>query len=319
MDKNLICVGGVTLDRKLKAYQSLHLKTSNPVTSHSTFGGVAYNVAKNLSQLTEDVHLYSVIGDDSEGQSIIDNLGHSNIAAKNILTLPNHSTARYDALLDKDGELYLALADMDIFEHVPLEEFTKSWDNWHENDIVFLDTNLPQQVIQYAIALCHRKNIKLCIDPVSIPKAKKIPKYLDHIFMLKPDRFEAEVLTDRPIHSLSDCFEAGKILLDKGVKQCVITLGKWGSVLVNEQIQQHIPAYSVTRIVDVSGAGDAFIAGILYALKYELSMGDACSIGAAMSSLTIQSSATVNEQITLNAIKQFQLHSTREKNHETVF
>ncbi|WP_255464230.1 hypothetical protein [Legionella sp. PC997] len=46
MNKQIICIGGITIDRKLTSTHQLQLGTSNPVSSISSFGGVAHNVQK---------------------------------------------------------------------------------------------------------------------------------------------------------------------------------------------------------------------------------------------------------------------------------
>ncbi|MCE3530771.1 MULTISPECIES: carbohydrate kinase family protein [Legionella] len=320
MNRKIICIGGITVDRKLTSIHKLQLGTSNPVSSMSTFGGVAHNVANNLALLTDNVHLYSVVGKDNYGLQAIAHLKSMDIQIQNILTLPNKPTAHYDVILDNEGELFLALADMEIFDHVPFEQFTRSWSEWGNKEIVFLDTNLPQEIIEYAIQIARIQNIKLCIDPVSVIKAKKLPACLEHVFLLKPDRFETEALTHTHIHSVSDCIKAGQLLLDKGVKNCIISLGKSGYVIVNETTQKHFPAFPIETIVDVSGAGDAFIAGILYELKHERPIIDACQTGAAMAALTVQSCHTVNKQIDHEALKNIQpKYKIRETDYEAIF
>ncbi|WP_454784460.1 carbohydrate kinase family protein [Legionella sp. WA2024007413] len=320
MNKQIICIGGITIDRKLTSTHQLQLGTSNPVSSISSFGGVAHNVAKNLSLLTNNVHIYGVVGQDNDGLHAIAHLKSMGVGIQNILTIHNKSTAHYDVILDKEGELVLALADMEIFDHVPFDQFTSSWCEWNNEEIVFLDTNLPHVIIEYAIQIARTQNIKLCIDPVSVSKARKLPPLLENIFLLKPDRFEAEALTQTHIHSVSDCIKAGQILLDKGVRNCIISLGKSGYVIVNETVKKHVPAFFIDPIVDVSGAGDAFIAGILYELKKNTPIIDACHTGAAMAALTVQSCHTVNEQINFEALKNIQLnHSVREIHHEPIF
>ncbi|KTC86254.1 carbohydrate kinase family protein [Legionella cincinnatiensis] len=316
----IICLGGVTVDRKIIPTHQLQLGTSNPVSSLSTFGGVAHNVAKNLALLTNDIHFCSVVGEDQEGIDVQTHLKNLGIAIKNILTIPQQKTAHYDVLLDHEGELYIALADMEIFDHIPLQKFTRSWEEWEQGDIVFLDTNLPKPIIEHALNRGRTQNIKLCIDPVSVVKAKKLSSCLEHVFLLKPDRFEAEALTNISIHSISDCIKAGKILLNKGVENCIISLGKFGYVLVNEKIQKHFPTFFIESVVDVSGAGDAFLAGVLYELKQGTPVAQACQTGAAMAVLTIQSPLTVNEQINLEMLREIQFtYRLRETDHAAIF
>jgi pseudouridine kinase len=244
-----------------------------------------------------------VVGDDNEGREVISHLRRLGIDTKDILILNNHSTAHYDVILDKQGEMYLALADMAIFDSIPFQRFTESWSQWEEDDLVFLDTNLPQNVIEHAIQVARTKNIRLCVDPVSVSKSKKLPDSLEQVYLIKPDRLEAESMTGLSIRSPSDCVKAGQMLLNRGVENCVISLGKDGYVLVTSVIQKHVPAKKMPAVVDVSGAGDAFIAGMLYQLSQNNSIQDACELGEAAALLTLQSCHTVNETITISDLK----------------
>lgn len=76
----------------------------------------------------------------------------------------------------------------------------------------------------------------------------------------------------------------------------------------------------IESVVDVSGAGDAFLAGVVYELKQGTPIVEACRTGAAMAALTIQSPYTVNEQINLEMLQQIQFtYRLRETNHAAIF
>jgi len=310
MVQKIICIGGATIDRKLKTRDALELATSNPASSVTTFGGVAHNVAKNLIQLTQPIYLQCVVGNDSEGRDLLSHLKNAGINTDMSLVRENKTTAHYYAILDHQGELHLAIADMEIYDDVPFDSFTQSWCEWHPDDIIFLDTNLPAPLIEHAITLSKQKQLTLCIDTVSMAKAKKLPAQLEGVFLIKPDRFEAEVLANRSIHSIKDCMEAGKVLLQKGVKNVVITLGQSGYVITNEFGQKHVAAIETKSVVDVSGAGDAFIAGILYELKKGSSIHSACELGARAAFLTLQSERSVSTLKTLTMKKEDLDHAT---------
>ena len=74
MKKNIICIGGANVDFKLKSQKPLLLNTSNPVFSNNSFGGVARNVAHNLAKITSKIHLQCVVGDDSYGKILLEQL-----------------------------------------------------------------------------------------------------------------------------------------------------------------------------------------------------------------------------------------------------
>ena len=89
-------------------------------------------------------------------------------------------------------------------------------------------------------------DILVCIDSVSVEKAKKIPQRLDSIFLLKSDIHEASALTGIDIQSVGDCMTAGRQLKEWGAKNTVISLGKLGYVLINDAQEIDVPAEDVS-------------------------------------------------------------------------
>ncbi len=316
MEKKIICIGGATIDYKLQTIHSLELYTSNPVTSFVTMGGVAHNVALNLACLTDQVQLQCVVGHDTNGQRLLAHAQQKGIDTRHSLVLDNAMTSHYYNILNTSGEVHIGLADMQIYDQIPLQAFTASWKCWEKENIIFADTNLSPEILRYLITLCEEKQLQLCIDPVSISKAKKLPQSLAGVFLLKPDQFETTALTGIRIHSFRDCIKAGKIILDRGVKNIIISLGKAGYALVNAECQKHFPSLPVEHVVNVSGAGDAFVAGVLFELKHHVTLEDACVTGSAAAALTIQSAHTIAETMSLANLT---LQKTREKNHAGIF
>ena len=68
----IICIGGANIDRKIYGKQKLLFGTSNPATLSESCGGVARNISENLSRLGFDVILLTGVGDDKEGQWLIE-------------------------------------------------------------------------------------------------------------------------------------------------------------------------------------------------------------------------------------------------------
>ena len=69
---SIVCIGGANVDRKARLLAPFQLGTSHPVTTTQTAGGVARNVAENLGRLAQPVSLVSTVGDDRDGQWLID-------------------------------------------------------------------------------------------------------------------------------------------------------------------------------------------------------------------------------------------------------
>jgi pseudouridine kinase len=283
-----------------------------------SFGGVARNVAENLANWTNKVHLQCVTGADSDGERLLTHIQRLGVDITHSFSLSGHSTAHYYAVLDNKGDLLSAFADMKIYDFIPADRYMAAWDFWPENSIVFIDTNLPADLIHQAVARCKTKGIRLCIDPVSVAKASKLPESLTNVFLLKPNQDEASALTGISIASITDSIIAGRLLRDRGVQNVVISMGISGYVIVNENIEQHFPVVPVDNIQDVNGAGDAFVAGILYGLQQGYSISEACRSGSIAAALTVQSTDTVASHISASQIYP-KFFNIEEKQHAAIF
>lgn len=297
MNKKIFCLGGATIDYKLKSISALERSTSNPITTFTTPGGVAHNVALNLAQLTDNIYLQCLVGNDSDGKQLLENAKSKGIDTSFSFILNDQKTSRYYSILDPTGEMYIALIDMEIYDLAPHHLFMTSWEQWEKDTIIFVDTNLPAALLEQVILLCKKKQLTLCIDPVSKAKAKKLPTSLEGIFLLKPDQHEATILANMPITSIADSIKASGILLNKGIQNVVISLGQSGYVVANDSCQKYIPVTTVDSIVDVTGAGDAFMAGILYELQQDRDIVEGCKTGAAAAALTLKSPHTVTDNL----------------------
>lgn len=315
MTNHIYCIGGANIDCKLKSSVPLSQKTSNPVTSSTAYGGVARNVAENLARWTSNIHLQCIVGNDNEGRQLLAHVRRAGVNIETCLALDHRKTSQYYAILDRNGEVHMALADMEIYHHIPLYPFTHSWQEWLEDSLIFVDANLPVNILCRAIQIAAQKNLKICIDPVSAIKAKALPAQLEHVYLIKPDLLEAAAMTGMPIHSINDCIRAGKLLLERGVKNVVISLGKSGYVIVNQEVEEYIETMVFSEIVDATGAGDAFIAGILLGLQQGLTIVKCCQMGAAAAAYTIQSSKTVAEDITLSRLQAYVHNQSIIKEH----
>jgi ribokinase len=75
-----------------------------------------------------------------------------------------------------------------------------------------------------------------------------------------PNETELGLLTGQPVNDVSSAEHAARILLNRGAKQVIVTLGSNGSLIANNALSKHIPSCKVD-VVDTTAAGDAFIGG----------------------------------------------------------
>jgi pseudouridine kinase len=290
--RDVICLGGATLDRKLRTLHPLRTGTSNPVTGDRAFGGVARNVCENLARLGVSTALATLVGDDESGRDLIRNLAAAGADVNLVVTRPGQRTAEYIAVLDAGGALAFGLADMAIFDalqpadmiHLSAELAAARW--------IFADCNLPAAVLDELIEQARDAAFKLVIDPVSVAKAERLPRDLTGIDLLVLNRDEAAAL-------LGDCVEperAAQALRKRGAASVILTDGANGLLAVDHTGAVHVPAHNV-MVRDVTGAGDALIAAVLAGLISGNTLAEAARTGTCVAALTVASPTTVCDDL----------------------
>lgn len=282
----IICVGGAVLDRKYRARAPIVPATSNPADGFRSFGGVGRNICENLARLGAEPRFVSVVGDDENGRAIMEHLAAAGADTSGVVRARTGSTAEYVAILEPGNDLALGIADMAIFDQLTPEVIGPALTHASADDWVLFDCNLPVATIAWLAGQREALGLRLACDTVSTLKAVKIASVLGSIDLLFTNGDEARALapaaTDEDVLAL---------LLDQGVATVVLTRGAAGP-LVGDIGIRHLPAVPATP-VDVTGAGDALVAGTLSALVRGRSIDDAVRDGVLLATLTIESSSSV--------------------------
>ncbi len=290
------CLGGAVLDRKYHARNPLIAATSNPARGSRSFGGVARNVAENLARLGVETCFVSVVGDDEGGRALLSQLRDLGVDVSSVGLIDGHPTAEYVAILGPDNDLALGIADMDVFEAFGPEMLDRIWEALAACDWVFIDCNLPAETIAALMARKSEARFRLAVDTVSSPKALRLPENLAAIDLLFTNVDEANTLLGLDPAARLSATEAAVALRGRGAADVVVTMGARGSAIVTEagaRFQDAFPA----RPVDITGAGDAMIAGTLFALVAGASLDDAARTGALVAAMTVESPFSVRPDL----------------------
>ncbi|MHB2165711.1 carbohydrate kinase [Alsobacter sp. R-9] len=286
--RRVVCLGGAVLDRKYRTRKPIEPHTSNPASGFRTFGGVARNVAENLARLNVATSLVSIVGDDEAGRSMVEHLRSLGVDTSAVMIGRGERTAEYVAVLGPESDLVVGLADMDIFDLFSVDDVARAWPQIASAGWVFLDCNLPAEVIAHVVARKHSGRFRLAVNTVSTPKALRLPSDLSGIDLLFTNHDEAGAL----LGSLPRPRNAAAALVARGVEAAVITQGSAGAVVATQGEVTSIPSRPA-RPVDVTGAGDALIAGTLHRLLAGDMLADAVRAGTVLAALTVENTATV--------------------------
>ena len=182
---SIACVGGIDMDRKAWLHEPATLGSSNPIRSDATPGGVARNVAETLARLGLPVTLFSAIGDDPAGTTVLRQTHRAGVDIGGVSRINHAKTATYTAVLQPDGELVIGLADMAI-----LDELEERWGRsilpeLASHPVWFIDANLPAPVLQAILGAGQRRGRTVLADPVSAAKAPRFVPTLDALDVIR--------------------------------------------------------------------------------------------------------------------------------------
>lgn len=295
--QRLICIGGAVLDRKYHAKKDLIFETSNPVDGYRSFGGVARNVAENLVRLGADVSFVSIVGDDEVGRALTRHLRDLGADVSQVITTTDRPTAEYAAILGPKNDLVLGIADMEIFDLFQPAYLDRFWPHLASATWVFCDCNMPAGVIQALISRKAGARFRLAIDTVSSPKSLRLPRDLSGIDLLFTNHDEANAILGiaEGAKRLAPR-EAAQALRERGAGEVVVTMGPSGYAIAGDggvTSMRSVPA----NPVDITGAGDAMIAGTLYRVLDGDDTIRATQTGALLATLTTESESSVHPDL----------------------
>jgi ribokinase len=155
-----------------------------------------------------------------------------------------------------------------------------------ENALVFmtqLEQPIPAAMRGLEIARA-AKTVTILNTAPAAPLDDAIYKLCDYV---TPNESEASMLTGVEVTNVDTARKAADVLLKKGVGTALITLGWQGSLLHTHDKSIHIPVFSAGKVVDTTGAGDAFNGGFAAALARGASPEEAARFGSATAGISV--------------------------------
>ena len=299
--KYAVVIGAANIDIGGTPYKPLIPGDSNPGVINMSYGGVARNIAHNMTMLGIDVEFVTAVGDDTLGMEMLKRCEGTGMDTSLSVVVPGGSSSVYLFINDEKGEMELALSHVDIVKHITPEYIESIKDVINSSAVVVADCNLSQETILKLKDICE---VPLYMDTVSVSHADKIKGHLDGIDTLKPNLLEAEFLTDMIIESEYDCLEAARALISQGVRRVFISMGPEGMIAADKDHAIMADRYPVT-VRCTTGAGDSAMAAIVWSSLNEEGDGliEPAMAANAAASATISVNATIHPEMSSKLIK----------------
>ena len=295
-----VVVGGVNIDIGGRSFAPLVPKDSNPGKVRLSLGGVGRNIAHNLSLLEIDVRFLTAFGDDVYAQRIAASCGELGIDISHALQVPGGATPTYLFLNDCDGDMALAMSDMEICSRITPAYLAANLPMLNNAQVVVTDTNIPAESLRYLADHC---TAPIFADPVSTTKAEKLRPILGKLHTLKPNRIEAELLSGVQITDDESLEKAAQTLLDTGLHRVFISLGTNGVFAADREKMLRQPCFPA-EMKNATGAGDAFMAALAWAYLEGTDLQETAKAAAAAAAIAVESAETINPTMSPDTVRE---------------
>jgi|ERR1035437_3973897 ribokinase len=225
-------------------------------------GGKGANQAVACAKLGVRTYFIGKFGDDDFCETLTNSMRNVGVNLNNIFIDKEENTGTALITIDKEGQnkiivisgsnMKLSLSDIEsqrmLFGHVK---------------IVLAQLEIPLDTVLKTAELSKKEGAIFILNPAP---AQQLPDELLHrIDFLTPNEIELEQISGIKVSDEESAGKAALDLINRGVRNVIVTLGSNGSLLVNKNEIKKFPAIEV-QAVDTTGAGDSFNGAFAFSL-----------------------------------------------------
>ena len=265
-------------------------------------GGKGSNQAIAAARLGGNVNFITKIGDDQNAKMALKLYKEAGINTDSIIQDPNRSTGVAGIMInEKTGDNAInivpgaagSISNEDIDNNI---EFIK------KSEIFLTQLETPNEVTSYALNRAKETGSITIFNPAPASDIKESDfKCIDYF---TPNETEASFYLGKKVESKTEIEESAKIFLEKGVKNIIITLGPKGLYFANSEESFFIDVYSLKdKVIDTTGAGDAFNGAFAYALSNKLKIKDALEFSNKVAAISTTKAGAANAMPKLDEVE----------------
>ncbi|QIC06408.1 ribokinase [Brevibacillus sp. 7WMA2] len=273
---------------------------------HFIPGGKGANQAVACARLGAQTSMIGSLGRDAFGDSLEQAMKQEGIQVSTIKRVENAQTGIASILLAEGDNQIIVVAGANA--HTSMTDVDLHADTVKAADIVLLQLEIPIETVVHTAKLAKEAGKTVILNPAP---AQKLPDELfGYIDVMTPNESELYLLTGLEQNQATDkattLSAAMKALHAKGVKHVVTTLGATGSAyLMNGETFGTIASHKV-QVVDTTGAGDSYNAGLAYALASGQSIPEAVEFASIVSALAVTKLGAQQGMPTMKEVLAFQ-------------
>ncbi|SDN25896.1 ribokinase [Fictibacillus solisalsi] len=219
-------------------------------------GGKGCNQAVAAAKLGSDVMMVTKVGDDLFADNTINNLEKYGIDTEYTVKVPGTSSGVAPIFVDPDSKNRILIIK-GANKHLSPEDVDGAAEKLKQCSLIVLQLEVPLPTVYRAIEFGNEQGIPVILNPA--PASKEMDfEYVCKSDFFVPNESELEILTDLPVETDEQIRTAAMTLVERGVKNVIVTMGSRGVMWVTKDNVQTVSSHKVDAM-DTTGAGDAFI------------------------------------------------------------
>ncbi|MCW3986331.1 MAG: carbohydrate kinase family protein [Candidatus Bathyarchaeota archaeon] len=265
---DVVGFGALNIDRLFKVNKIAGRdEESFVVESKESCGGSAANTIVGLARLGLKTGYIGKVSDDREGQLLLDDFKKENVDTKCIVIAKSGRSGVVMGFVDEHGERSLYVAP-GVNDTVELREINK--DYARKAGFLHLTSFVGEKSFESQKEVVEQlpEHVRVSFDPGMFYAQRGLSSLrpiLRRAFVVLPNEVEMKLLTGEEYE------DGAEMLIAEGVKVVAVKLGRKGCFVTDGEESHAVEPFKV-RVVDTTGAGDAWNAGFLYGLHGENSL-----------------------------------------------
>lgn len=241
-------------------------------------GGKGANQAVAAARHGAQVSMLGRVGNDGFGDFLLDNLKENHVDLHNIQR-DEASTGTAIIVVDANGQNSIVLS---AGANGKVSAADVEHASFADHKLLLLQLEISIPTVLSATQRARAAGLQVILNPAP---AQQLPEeIISHLDYLIPNETELSLLTSTDVSDLSSAERAARSLLERGVRNVIVTLGSKGALIVTNIQVKHVETFKV-NVVDTTAAGDAFIGGLAYSLLQNKSLEEAVRYGCACGAL----------------------------------
>jgi ribokinase len=249
-------------------------------------GGKGSNQAVAAARLDAEVNLITKIGRDAFGEMAKKFYVEQGMSLSRIYEDPEETSATATIIIDEHTQENSIIVVQGACAHLTVQEVEAAEAEIVNADIFLTQLELPIAPTIRGIEIAHAAGVPVILNPA--PALPFPAGALAKVDYLTPNETEAVTLVGKEsLDQFGNIEELADALLGLGIRNVVITLGEKGAFVKGPGVSQRVPAFRVDKVVETTGAGDAFAGGFAVALGEKKALVDAVRFGCAVAGISV--------------------------------